>query len=80
MVFHLYRRPKNLGMGWRKWETVEASNSSEALKTTEYDKQVMRVDSFDPRVGILGGVTEFLALTDAENNGWNPNSKIPKRS
>lgn len=80
MLFHLYRRPKNLGMGWKKWETVEASNSFEALKTTEYNKQEMFVDRFDPRIGSLGGVTEFLALTDAENNGWNPNSKIPERS
>ena len=79
MKFHLYRRPLNLGMGWKKWRTVEASNSVEALKTTEFKKEVMWV-GYDPRVGILGGITEFLALTDAENNGWDPNSKIPERS
>ena len=78
MKFHLYRRPLNLGMGWRKWRTVEASNSFEALKTTEYGKEVMWV-GYDPRVGILGGVTEFVALTDQEIDGWNEHSEIPKK-
>lgn len=80
MKFHLYRRPKNIGMGWTKSRTVEADTSFVALKTTEFKEEKMWVDDFDPRVGVLGGVSEFVALTDQEVDGWNENSEIPKRS
>ena len=79
MKFHLYRRPYNIGTCWRKWRTVEADTSFAALKTTEFKNETMWVDRFDPRVGILGGVSEFVALTDQEIEGWNEHSEIPKK-
>lgn len=79
MKFHLFRRPYNIGMGWRKWKTVEADTPFHALKTTEFKDEKMRISYFDPRLGILGGVSEFVALTDQEIEGWNESSEIPKK-
>lgn len=80
MKFHLYRRPYNIGMGWRKYAAVDAINSVGALKTTEFKDEKMEVDGRDPRIGILGGISEFVALTDQEIEGWNEHSEIPKRT
>lgn len=33
MKFHLYRRPYNVGMGWRKWRTVEADTLTGCERT-----------------------------------------------
>lgn len=70
MKFHLYRRPYNIGTCWRKWRTVEAESYSAALKTTEFKNEKMRINIFDQRIGILGGVSEFIALSGEENENW----------
>jgi hypothetical protein len=70
MKFHLYRRPYNLGTIWRKSETVEAVNCIAALKTAEFENEKMHINPFDKRIGILGGVSEFIALSGEENENW----------
>ncbi len=79
MKFHLFRRPYNVGLGWKKWKTVEAENSTAALMTTEFKEEKMYVETSDDRVGILGGTTEFVALTGKEIKGWDPHSKLPEK-
>lgn len=66
MEFYLYRRPYNVGMGWKLWRKVEAANKLAALKSTEFKEERMHQDHVDESVGILGGVSEFLCLTWGE--------------
>lgn len=71
MKFLLFSRPHNLGMGWQKRREVEANSHLEALKTTEFkeEKFYLHQTTFkdrDSRSGVLGGVSEWLALTEAE--------------
>jgi hypothetical protein len=70
MKFDLYRRPYNVGTSWRKWRTVEAENYIAALKTTEFKNEKIQISQFDKRVGVLGGVSEFIALSHEEIEGW----------
>ncbi len=70
MKFHLYRRPYNIGTCWRKWRTVEAESYSAALKTTEFKGEKIQFSQFDKRVGILGGASQFIALSDKEIENW----------
>lgn len=70
MKFHLYRRPYNIGDGWRKWQTVEAESHAAALKTTEFKDEKMRISWHNERIGVLGGVSEFIALSDEEHESW----------
>ena len=70
MKFDLYRRPYNVGTSWRKWRTVEAENYIAALKTTEFKNEKIQISQFDNRIGILGGVSEFIALSVEESENW----------
>jgi hypothetical protein len=66
MKFLLFGRPYNLGMGWQHRRTVEASSHLEALETTEHKEEKFHLHLCETRCGILGGVSEWLALTEAE--------------
>ena len=70
MKFDLYRRPYNVGTSWRKWRAVEAENYIAALKTTEFKNEKIQISQFDKRIGILGGVSEFIALSVEESENW----------
>lgn len=66
MIYRLYRRPHNLGMKWRFWRAVDAPDTIAALKTTEFKDETMYIDQRDKRIGVLGGASEFIALTVEE--------------
>lgn len=66
MIYRLYRRPHNLGMKWRFWRAVDVPDTIAALKTTEYGDEVMYISPKDNRIGVLGGASEFIALTVEE--------------
>jgi hypothetical protein len=68
-----------VGSGWKKWKTVEAENSIAALMKAEFKEETMHVNSWDDRLGILGGASEFVALTSKEIKGWDPHSKLPEK-
>jgi hypothetical protein len=53
-------------MDWQKRLVVEASSHLEALKTTEHKEEKFHLHQGETRCGILGGVGEWLALTEAE--------------
>ena len=71
MKYLLFGRPNNLGMGWQKRREVEANSHLEALKTTEFKEECCHLHQCETRSGILGGVSEWLALTEAEFEEYN---------
>ena len=79
MKFNIFRRPYNIGFGWRQWQRVEAENCTAALMMQEFGEETMLVDTRDDRIGILGGASEFVALTDEEIEGWDLNKKLPAK-
>lgn len=80
MKFHIYRRPYNLGMGWKFWRVEEAENSVEALKMQEFKDEKVYIDQCNDRLATLGGCTELVALTEKEVEGWSPSSNLPPKS
>lgn len=66
MKYFLFGRPYNLGMSWQLRRSVEANSHLEALKTTEHKNEEFHLHQFETRSGILGGVSEWLALTEEE--------------
>lgn len=66
MKYLLFGRPYNLGMGWQHRRSVEANSHLEALKATEFKNERFYLFEGDSRRGLLGGVSEYVALTEAE--------------
>lgn len=66
MNYLLFGRPYNLGMSWRLRRSVVANSHLEALKTTEFKEERFHLHQGETRSGILGGVSEWLALTEDE--------------
>lgn len=60
-TFYIYRRPYNIGMGWKFWRETKANSPEEALKQEEFKNERVWIDEFNNTRAIMGGITEFWA-------------------